>query len=441
MLNAFTGNRGNGAAWTTSEPWVRLGLRSIAVLVAALLVFGWLVHINGAVVASGTVTVENNYKTIQHLDGGIVAKIHVRNGDRVDTGAELISLDETADRANLAVVSGRIHELQIQQARLEAERDRLEKFALPAQLGPASGNQQVARILKTQKALFDARLQSRKGEQAVLSQRIEQLTAQMAGLEAQREARQKEEQLTQRELGGLRQLFEKGFASRQRLTTLERDHARLLGDIGRLTGDLARVQGQFAEARLRKAQAEKGFTESVVDELRKTEAALSELEENRIKLQDKLQRAVIRAPQSGRVHALQIHTEGGVISPAKALLQIIPEGERLIVEAQVPVAQVDRVAKGAPADIRFPAFNARSTPRLSGRVQSVSPAQLQNRDGQPYFSALIEIPAQEMQRIGLADRLVPGMPAEIYIETGSRSILSYFLKPLVDSMFPAFRES
>ncbi|MEM9355061.1 MAG: HlyD family type I secretion periplasmic adaptor subunit [Pseudomonadota bacterium] len=423
-----------------ASPWIRLGMRTVYSLIAGLIIFGGIVSINGAVVATGTVTVENNYKTIQHPDGGIVAHIHVRNGELVKVGQELVTLDETEDRANLSIIESRILSRQIQLARLKAERDRKSNFELPDNIKPVASEPRLVPTISSQRALFEARLQSRNGEQKVLTQRVEQLTAQLTGLQAQLDSRKAERDLTQTDLAAVKKLFQKGFANRQRLTALARDAARLEGEVGRLLGDVVRIQGALTEAQLQKVQSEKTFTESVVDELQKIEADLGELEENQTKLQQKLKRTIVRSPYSGRVHALQIHTEGGVIKPANSIMQIIPDGERLVVEARVPPQQIDRVRQGSSAGIRFPAFNARTTPRLEGKVVTVSPAQINDNQGETYFTALVEIPSAEIGKIPTEHRLIPGMPAEVYIETGARSILSYFLKPLVDAMFPAFRE-
>ena len=427
--------------WHRTEPWVRLGMRTCGALFIALIVFGAVISINGAVVATGTVTVENNYKTVQHLDGGVVAKIHVRNGAMVKAGDKLLTLDGTADRANMSIIRSRINEQLIQLARLEAERDGKTSFDIPGPVTPFMAEPRIVTIVATQRALFAARRQSRNGEHSVLNQRIEQLSAQLLGLKSQQESKSRELSLLREDLQAVRGLFKKGFANRQRLSTLERDAARLEGEVGRLSGDTANVNGALSEARLKRAQSDKEFTEKVVDELRQLEASLRELEENRVKIADKLSRCTVRAPADGLVHAMQVHTEGGVVEPAKPLLQIIPNGERLVIEARVPPEQIDKVHQGSIAGIRFPAFNARSTPRLDGKVTTISAAQLTNEKGAPYFTALIEISSAELAKIGAGHRLLPGMPAEVYIQTGSRSMLSYIVKPLIDSMFPAFRES
>jgi HlyD family secretion protein len=274
----------------------------------------------------------------------------------------------------------------------------------------------------------------------MLKERHDQLLAEIKGLEAQYASRQKELVVASRELAAVLPLYDKGFASAQRYSALQREAARLEGEVGKLKGDLARTRAALAEASLRITQAEKDYTQTVVDELRKVQAQLAELEEQRTALADKLARSQIRAPRAGRVHALSAHTEGGVITAGASILQIIPEGEKLLVEAQLQPSDIDKVRTGLPAGIRFTAFNAQTTPRLEGNIVQVSPAQLTDPQGRPYFIARADIPTSELARLPKGHELVPGMPAEIYIETGARTILSYFLKPLTDALSRAFRE-
>ena len=210
--------------------------------------------------------------------------------------------------------------------------------------------------------------------------------------------------------------------------------------MGRLVADIARSKGVIAEAGSKIVQSEKDLTQNVVDELRKVQAQQSETDEQRKTLADKLRRIIVRAPESGRIHALATHTEGGVIQPGTPIMQIIPDGERLVVEAMVQPQDIDKVRQGLSAAIRFPAFDARTTPRLNGKVSTVSAAELTGQQGKTYFTARVEIPATEIDRIASAHKLVPGMPAEVYIQTASRSILSYFMKPLVDAMARSFRD-
>ena len=440
MIMKALGLEANGASWHTSDPWVRLGLRSAVAMFGGLVALCIVVSISGAVVAPGTVTVEGNYKSIQHLDGGIVARIGVRNGDLVAKGQELVRLDDTAAKANLAIVDGRRRDYAIQLSRLIAERDRRPFADLPEAVRPFAGDAQVKEILASQKALFDARQASHHGELSVLTRRLEQVQAETGGQAMELRSRKRQLQLANKELADIEPLFKKGFANQQRLGGLQREQARLEGDVGKIHADVARNTGSVAEAELRIAQKEKDYTQAIVDELRKVQAQLAEAEESHKALADRLDRTVIRAPQTGRVHALSVHTEGGVIQPGTPLMSIVPDGERLVIEAQVQPQDIDKVRQGLPAAVRFPAFDAKTTPRIDGTVSTVSAAELTTSQGKTYFTARIEVSPAELARIGSAHRLVPGMPAEVYIETASRSILSYFVKPLADAMARSMRD-
>jgi HlyD family secretion protein len=425
------------ADWDRSDAWVTFGQRLLVLVGALMIALGSMVSINGAVVSSGTVNVEGNYQTVQHFDGGIISKIHVRDGDTVAAGDILMTLDKTTPLAELTVVAERIGDLLIQRNRLEAERDGRTTFAIPPLKSVSEG---LRKVVATQQALFNARIRSYQGEISVLMQRIDQVSAQLDGLRAQLAASRRERSLIAEDLTGVRKLFKQGYANRQRLSGLERDAARLEGDIGRLTGDIARAEGALAETRLNLDQRRKTFIEAAIDELKTVQASLNELEERQKSLEARVARSVIRAPRGGRIHALALHTEGGVVEAAKPLMQIIPRDDRLLVKTRIQPQDVDNVRPGQHATIRFPAFNARVTPRLDGRVLKVSPAELTGDRGETYFTADVEIPAETIRTIGGADRLVPGMPAEVYITTEARSILNYFLRPLTDAMFRAFRE-
>jgi HlyD family secretion protein len=440
-LRALTPARGQTAAWHATEHWITIGNRTVYWLLGGLIIFMAFTSINGAVIATGTVTVESNYKSVQHLDGGIVAKILVRNGDRVAQNDVLIRLDDTAARTNLAVVRGRINDQLVQQARLEAERDRKSKIQLPPEVVANAAEPALAKIIATQTSFFEARRAAHFGELSVLRQRLEQLKAERGGIELQLATRTREFDITVQELAGVKPLYEKGFANQQRYGGLQRDAARLEGEVGRLKSDHLRTLGALAEAELKILQSDKDYTQTIVDELKKVQAALAEQEEGRTALTDKLDRTEIKSPRAGRVHALAVHTEGGVIQPASTMLQIIPEGEKLIVESQLQPQDIDKVFKGQTASIRFSAFNAKSTPRLDGTVMNISAAQITDNQNKSYFTAQIEISLEELKKLGAGHELKPGMPAEVYIETSSRSILSYFLKPLGDTMSRTFREN
>ncbi|MBU2583585.1 MAG: HlyD family type I secretion periplasmic adaptor subunit [Alphaproteobacteria bacterium] len=424
--------------WTSTDPWLRFGHRTVFGLVGGMLAFSLVVSISGAVIAVGKVTVEGNYQSVQHLDGGVVAAIHVKNGDLVSEGQKLFTLEATDARANLEIVTSRVRELSLQEARLIAERDGLVNFQLPDDFDARDAS--VIKTRAAQQALFDARMAAYRGEQEMLSQRLSQVDEEIHGLEAQLAARTSEREINERELADILPLYEQGYVNRARLSPLQRESARLVGEIGRLTAELAKLSSSLSETRLRKAQSEKQFLRDVIDELGKVQAQLSEQRETRKKYADILKRTEVRSPRAGRVHALAIHTIGGVVTPASQLAMIIPQDERLLISAQLAPADIDRVRTGLEASVQFPSFNARTTPRLSGRVARVAAAEEMDEHGRTYFTAEIDIPTGELARIGANHPLIPGMPAEVFIETGYRSILSYLLKPLTDALGHAFRE-
>lgn len=429
---------GGVSDWQRTGPWVTLGKRIVFFLLGGLIVFSALVSIAGAVVATGTVTVESSYQEIQSLDGGVVDQILVKNGDKVDKGQPLIRLDKTAAKTNLNAISARVATLRIQQARLIAERDGKTAFKLPDRLNIK--NTTVAQAYKSQKLLFEARLKTRNGEQSMLAQRIDQLKGQKSGFEHQLTARKKEREINKRELKTVMPLFERGYVNQQRLTPLQRESARLDGEIGRLQSEVSRISSAISENELRKSQAEKQFKSEVADQLSNIQGRMAEDLQTQKRLAGVLRRTDITAPKSGFVHALTAQTIGGVIRPATRVAQIIPEGEPLVIDARLPPTQIDRVRVGQAAAIQFSAFNVRSTPRLTGRVVKVSPAEVEDSNGRKYFTTRINVPTAELARLSSAQTLVPGMPAEVFIETDARSILSYFLKPLTDSLTHAFRE-
>lgn len=423
----------------STRRWIRLGdgaLVGVVGLVAALS----LVQISGAVVGFGLVGAEGYNKVVQHLDGGIVAEIRVRNGDRVREGDILLRLDPTLARANLAITQARLDDLDVQLARLDAERADRDEFALPPRLADAPAGSELARVVETQRALFAARRSARKGIRDGLQQRVDQLGESSNGLDSQLRSRKREAELTTAEIKVIEPLFERGYVSRQRIIPLHRDNARLDGEIGRLTSEIERTRSAITEARLRLMTTETEALQAIVDEIRKVQAARIELIESRTAQAERLERIDVRAPRSGRVHALAVHTIGGVVAPGGSILQIVPEDDRLVVETRIGLADADKVRIGQSATVRFPSFPAVSTPRLSGTVAQVSPAQLSDGQGRTFFTAQVAIAEADMARLPAGQKLHPGLPAEVYIETESRSVLSYLTKPLQDALARTFRE-
>lgn len=423
--------------WHATEPWVKYGMRVVLLLGAGLAATSF-IPISGAVVTTGTVSVEGDYKSVQHLEGGIVAKILVKNGDSVKEGDVLVRLDDTQSHASLTATSSKVADLTIQEARLIAERDRQDHFDAPS--GFDLTLPEVAKTLAAQTALFTARRTAHLGQQKVVQEKLGQAESEIRSNESQIAARMKERDLNARELASVLPLFEKGFVNQQRVGPLQREAVRLDGEVSTLKSDTNKVKSVRAEMEARLAQTSKDYTQAAAEELQKIQASLSEQTESKKALTDKLARTEIKAPVAGIVHALAIHTDGGVIQPGSTVLQIVPQSNRLTVQARVTPHDIDKVHTGQVATVRFSSFDSHTTPRLQGKVNSTSAAEIVDKEGKSYFTAEIEVPASELAKLERDQTLLPGMPAEVYLATHPRVILSYFLKPLTDMMARAFRE-
>ena len=421
-------------------PYVLMGSMIVAAMLGGLGLWSAVTPLSGAVIAPGVVTVYSKRKTIQHLEGGIVDQILVRDGDHVDDGQLLIRLADTRARANLAVVSSRLDVLRAREARLRTERDGHRGVAFPDGLMARRGEPSVTEILASEVELFAARRTALEGEVQILEQRIAQLEQQILGLDAQQQANGAQIRLIEEELTGLRSLHEKGYVSKTRILELERRQEELRGERGQHIAEIARARTAIGEAQLQIIQVQNDFREEVATQLHEVQADLLDIQERYVAAADELQRLEIRAPQSGIVVGLDVHTLGGVISPGQPILDIVPKEDELVIEAQVAPQDIDKIAIGLEATVRLSAFDLRSTPELSGTVFATSADRLiEEASREPYYLVAARIPDAELGKLqGL--ELVPGMPAEVFIRTGERTALSYLLKPLTDGMARAFKD-
>lgn len=403
---------------------------------------GWAAttEIAGAVLAPGLVVVESNVKKVQHPTGGIVGELLVREGQRVETGAVLVRLDETVTRAALAVIIKTVDELMVRQARLEAERDDAAGVIFPEELVARSNEIHVRHLISAEEKLFDLRRIARLGKKAQLQERIAQLKEEIQGLEGQSRAKKREIELMNPELDGVRVLWEKNLVPISRMTALEREAVRLDGERNQIIAAAAQARGRSSEVELQIIQIDQELRSEVARELREIQAKLSELGERRIAAEDQLKRIDIRAPQAGFVHQLAFHTVGGVVSPAESIMLIVPQADDLAIEAKVPPQSIDQIAIGQPVGIRFAAFNQRVTPEISGTITRVSADVARDtQSGFEFYTIRVTMPPAEIARLGNV-KLVPGMPVEAFVRTEDRSVLSYLLKPLQDQVAKAFRE-
>jgi HlyD family secretion protein len=421
--------------------------RQMAIGLAVLgLVFGgvggWAAttSLSGAVIAGGQVVVETNVKKVQHPTGGVVGEILVRDGDRVRAGDLLIRLDETVTRANLAMISKQLDQLEARQARLEAERDGADAIKIPATLASRRNEPGVAEVLAGERTLFEARRTAMAGQRAQLTERVAQLREEIRGLEAQVMAKRKQIGLINQELEGVEKLYRQNLVPITRLTALQREASRLDGEEGQLIAQIATSKGKIAETELQIIQLGQELRREVAGELREVLSKIGEFAERKVTAEDQLKRIEVRAPQDGFVHQLSVHTVGGVINPAEPIMMIVPQADTLVIEARIAPQDIDQVHPGQPVGLRFSTFNRRTTPELKGTIARVA-ADLtrEAQTGATYYTARIKISDEELKKLE-GNALLPGMPVEAFIETGSRTALSYLVKPFEDQLARAFRE-
>jgi HlyD family secretion protein len=422
------------------ERELRTGLRIL--LVAGVVGGGWFffMPLAGAVVVPGNLVVQSNVKTIQHPTGGVVAEIKVKNGDRVYGGDLLVRLDATQAQASLEMVNKQLVEVRSKMARLTAERDDLPQLAIPPELTSRTDDETVKSLLASEQSLFKARSSARKSQKDLLQSRVAQLNEEISGLQVQVDSRAKQLELIQGELAGVQDLYDKRLVPLTRLTALQRDAARLDGERGQLLSSIAETKSKVGEAELQIVRIDQDFRTDVVKELGEAQGKEAELVERGVAARDLLDRIEIRAPTSGIVHQLAAHTIGGVIRAGDTIMEIVPDTEDLQIEARLQPQDIDHVHTGQTAFVRFSAFNVRTTPQLTGIVSYVSADTSHDQQtNAPFFSVRVTLPDDERRRI--ADlQLVPGMPAEVFMQTGSRTMVSYIFKPIAEQMRRAFVE-
>ncbi len=428
-------------ASTNVDWWIYVGVGVIFLTFGVFGVWASLAHLTSAALAPGVIAVDTNWRTIQHLEGGIVAEILVREGDFVKEGDVLLRLDPTRSDASLSILDSQLVLAKATEARLIAERDGADLIDFPDELIDRMDDQEVATVVAGQDLLFRARRDSMEGQINILNERIEQLKQQIEGLEVQQNARAAQTALIDKELEGLQQLFEEGYASQQRILALQRDAERLRGERGENLASIASARSQIGETELQILQLDKAFREEVVNELRTVQSQVFDLQERRTAAADERRRIDIVAPVSGQVLGLAAYTVGGVIKSGDDILNIVPLNDNLVIVARVTPDDRDRVSVGQSAQVRLTGLSRRSTPVLLGEVITISGDRLTDRQsGEAYYEARVIIPEEQLSLLEDTAELVPGMPAEVMIETGERSALGYILSPLTDSMDRAFRE-
>jgi HlyD family secretion protein len=433
------------AAQRARDPWgirrhVTMGFLLIGLLFGV--VGGWAAasEIAGAVVAMGEVAVESNSKKVQHREGGVVAQLLVEEGARVNAGQLLLRMDDTLPRANLEVIRNQLIELTARRLRLEAMRDGTAELTRPAADAVPGAPEKLAVALRAEQTLLTAQRDLRAQRHKQLKEQVAQIRQEMKGLAAQSASREAQLQLINKELIGIRELAAKKLVPLTRVTALERDAERLNGEGGELAASIARSKNKISEIEMQMTQIDADMLAETLSELREVSAKLAELAERHVAAEDQLRHIDLLAPRAGFVQELAVHTIGGVVNPGETMMLIVPEEDRLIIEARIDPQQVDQVRIGGKAFVRFSSFSQKTTPELTGTIYSLSAdATFDEQTGASYYLARLEFDWEALPA-ELREKLLPGMPAEVYVQTGERSVLSYFLKPLTDQVARTFRE-
>lgn len=424
---------------TDEMPVVRSGLALLGIAFGALFLWSVLAPIAKGIVAPGLVAVDSNRKTIQHLEGGIVSEILVRDGDVVKSGQVLMRLDEVTSQAQRDVLYGQFLTAKAQEARFIAERDGLKSIVFPAQLQGDGDNGRNSFIRASEEEVFKSRRDALNGQLSIFEQRIKQLDEQSKGLTAQVNANTQQITLIDGELEGLQQLFEKGYASKTRLLELQRRRAELDGDRGNYEAEVARNKVAIGEARLQIIQVRKTFEEDVAKGLSEAQSRVFDLQDRLTSANDVLQRREVKAPNDGIIVNSRVHTVGGVVRAGEPMMELVPVNDDLLIEAMVSPMDIDVANVGMDAEVRFSSLSTRHIPILLGIVETVAADATTDQQGNRFYMTRVRVPKEQLAYLK-DQKLIPGMPAEVLIKSGERSIMEYLMRPLSDSFFRAFKE-
>ncbi|HPE48588.1 MAG TPA: HlyD family type I secretion periplasmic adaptor subunit [Hyphomonas sp.] len=418
---------------------VRLGWSIILLVFGGLVAWSVLAPFHGAILTAGHVTVENEQQIVQHLEGGIVRQLYVREGDQVSAGQKLLSLDPTTADATIQAQEARLFDLLGNEARLTAERDGRETLVLRPGFDDIADSPRMKGVLDSQKSLLKARNETRATQRRILEQRISQLRTRIEGMQKEISTTDTQISLLEDEVARFQKLSEQGNASEVRVLSLKRDLSRLQGEKESLRSDIAATRVQIGEAQSEIVRVEQDNRETVLTELRDVQTQIGQLTEERSAALDRRNRLDILAPSGGRVIGVRTHTVGGVVTPSEPIMYIVPENDRLVAKVRVRPADIDKISIGQRATLRFTAFDQNMTPQYTGEVINVSADALQDpTTGATYYEAVVSIPDEALNSETFT--ILPGMPVDASLQTESRTVLSYLLKPLMDSVSRTFRE-
>lgn len=420
---------------------LRLALTFVLIFGGASAAWSVMAPLGSAIVTAGIVTAEGNLRKVQHQTGGVVGALFVTEGQHVNEGDLLVRLNDTDTRASLNIIENDLAAARARRARLEAEQAGLKAVTFPEELLAASQTSaDVRHLLGEESNTLTARLTTREGQSKQMDERLAQLQEQIDGMQQQLDASKKGRSVAADEKQNLESLVAAHLVPRPRMTQLERELAQSDGTIGSSIARISELKGKIKETQLQKEQLDKDGQSEIAKDLNDTSVKIGELSQRQTSAKEQLRRIDVRAPITGKVHQLSIHTIGGVVTPTEPMMYIVPENERLIVEVKVNPQDIDQVQLGRDVRIRFTAFNKRTTPEVNGKVFRLDGDLTKDPQGTAtYYLAGIAISDDELARLdGL--KLLPGMPAEAFIVTGERTFASFIFKPITDQIQRAARE-
>lgn len=440
--------QGNGAPApihevnTDAGAYSRLGWIIVLLGVGGFLLWALVAPLDRGVPLSGTVAKESNRKAVQHLAGGTVQEILVRDGDVVKAGQVLIRMNPILARSAFDITQGQFFMARATEARLSAERDGLKKIAFPPELVGLHGEPRVVEMMRLQQQLLVSRQASLHNELNAFDENVAGLRLQITAMQESRDSKNIQAGFLREQLDSTRNLTREGFVARTRLLELERANAELSGAISEDIGQVGRLQRQVIETILRRSQRNEDYQKEVRTMLADVRREAEALAARRAGQNFELTNAEVRAPAAGTVVGLAVFTQGGVVPAGFRMMDIVPSGDALIVEGLLPVNLVDKVQPGLKIDLMFSAFNVNRTPHIEGEVTQVSADRsVDDRSGAPYYLVRAKVTqqgARDIARHRLEIR--PGMPVELLVKTGERTMMNYLLKPILDRMHSALNE-
>lgn len=431
-----------GAIATDYSRRIRIGIYILLVSVVGFGGWAAMAPLEGAAVAPGQVVVDSENRVVQHLEGGIISAIYTKDGERVEAGEPLIELSDTQARSQLDIVESQFWEMLGREARLRAERVGAEEISFPENLLEQQNRVDVSNIIEGQKVLFESRTESQEGQNRIYEQRIRALSQQMEGVKALNRNLEARISSYREELENWQELFEQELADRTRINEMQRELYRLQGEKSANDSQLAELDIKIGETRSELLVSRQTYAEEVAEQLREAQQTLADLRARRTALQDTLQRTTINAPATGSVVGMKVHTVGGIVRPGDTLLEIVPKDQQFAIQARVQVQDIDRVAIGQTADVRLSAFNQQMADIVEGTVVRVSADAFEDeKSGERYYEARVTITEQGLETMSQQGMYqMPGMPAEVMIKTGERTMLQYLLEPISRMFSRAFRE-